>query len=153
MQRSSTYSCRLSSKFSSYSLLKHVQYLVNTGNCEKNNTFCQHDTSTFTLSFSPLLPTIETLHTSDWKKYQDFPLYTYSQSYLKGNIFIVSENWKAVCFLCSSKSFVFGGLVKIHDHSRTRGKYSRTDILISDRMFKSTSTVATVPDHQSNRTC
>ena len=36
----------------------------------------------------------------------------------------MSENWKAVCFLCSTKSFVFGGLVKIHDHSRTRGRVS-----------------------------
>ena len=103
------------SKFSSYSLLKHVQYLVNTGNYEENNTFCQHDTSTFTLSFSPLLPTIETLHTSDWKKYQDFPLYTYSQSYLKGTfsswvktgrLFASSVRLKASCLAALSKSTI-----------------------------------------------
>ena len=35
--------------------------LTCTHNCEENSTFSQHDTSTFTLPFSPMLPTIKTL--------------------------------------------------------------------------------------------
>ena len=57
VQHSSTHNCQLSSEFmgfSSYSLLKHVQYLVNTHNYEENSTFCQHDTSSFTFSFRPM---------------------------------------------------------------------------------------------------
>ena len=63
VQRSDTYNCRLSSgfvRFYSSSLLKHVQYLVNTRNCENISTFCAwYQTST--LPFTQLLPTNETL--------------------------------------------------------------------------------------------
>ena len=59
-----SYMGQLPSEFmrsSSSWLLKHVKYLVNSRNCEENSTFCQHIASTFTLPFSPLLTTFETL--------------------------------------------------------------------------------------------
>ena len=40
---------------------EHVKYLANSRNCKEYSTFCQHDASTFTLPFSPLLHTLETL--------------------------------------------------------------------------------------------